>query len=110
VAQNKTVVVNEQTIVLGGSYDKEKKKLLLTANGDAIMQGRFPPMTPTQNLNANFEDMKFKGDCYFGSVIKVDALVLLLALYNRQNRARQISATSLSMAPSKKPCTFNQTH
>ncbi|MBB1362388.1 MULTISPECIES: hypothetical protein [unclassified Shewanella] len=69
VAQNKTVVVNDQTFVLGGSYDKANNKLLLTANGDPIMQGRFPPMTPTQNLNANFKDMKFKGDCYFGSVL-----------------------------------------
>ncbi|MBB1440153.1 hypothetical protein H5202_16010 [Shewanella sp. SG41-4] len=69
VAQNKTVVVNDQTFVLGGSYDKEKNKLLLTANGDPIMQGRFPPMTPTQHLNANFKEMKFKGDCYFGSVL-----------------------------------------
>ncbi len=69
MAQNKTVVVNDQTFVLGGSYDKANNKRLLTANGDPIMQGRFPPMTPTQNLNVNFKDIKFKVDCYFGSVL-----------------------------------------
>ncbi|MCL1113771.1 MULTISPECIES: hypothetical protein [Shewanella] len=69
VAQNKTVVVNDQTIIFGGIYDKEKKKLQLIANGDAIMQGQFPPMTPTQHLNAKYKGMAVKGDCYFGSVL-----------------------------------------
>ena len=69
VAQNKTVVVNDQTIIFGGIYDKEKNKLQLIANGDTIMQGRFPPMTPTQHLNAKFKGMAVKGDCYFGSVL-----------------------------------------
>lgn len=69
VAQNKTVVYKDKTFVFGGVYDKERKKLQLSANGDTIMQGVFPPMTPTQHLNAKIDDLSIKGDCYFGSVL-----------------------------------------
>ncbi|NKF49403.1 hypothetical protein G3R49_02250 [Shewanella sp. WXL01] len=72
VAQEKETNVNGETYVLGGQYDKDKNKLELTVNGEVVMQGRFPPYTPTQNLNATYEDVNFSGKCYFGSVLGDD--------------------------------------
>lgn len=69
VAQDKTVVIEGQTIVLGGQYDQRKNKLQLMVNGEVLMQGKFPPYTPTQNLKATYKEMSFAGECYFGSVL-----------------------------------------
>ncbi|QLE87064.1 hypothetical protein FLM48_19500 [Shewanella sp. Scap07] len=69
VAQEKTVEIEGQTIKFGGQYDEEKNQLKLTVNGEPLMQGRFPPYTPTQNFNAKYGDIRIKSACYFGSVL-----------------------------------------
>lgn len=47
----------------------KKNQLKLTVNGEPLMQGRFPPYTPTQNFNAKYGDIRIKSACYFGSVL-----------------------------------------
>ncbi|WP_394203768.1 hypothetical protein [Shewanella waksmanii] len=69
VAQEKTVEIEGKTIKFGGQYDEKKNELKLTVNGDTLMQGRFPPYTPTQNFNAKYQDIHIKSACYFGSVL-----------------------------------------
>ena len=69
IAQEKTVTVSGQTLKFGGKYDVKKKKLELTVNGDALMKGKFPPYTPTQNFKANYKELKIASSCYFGSVL-----------------------------------------
>ncbi|QYJ76088.1 MULTISPECIES: hypothetical protein [Shewanella] len=69
VAQDKKVAVEGVELTFGGSFDERKNLLVLKVNGDPIMQGSFPPYTPTQNLSAKYKDMNIKGNCYFGSVL-----------------------------------------
>ncbi|AZQ09392.1 hypothetical protein [Shewanella khirikhana] len=69
VAQEKKVAIDGVDLTFGGSFDERKNLLVLKVNGDPIMQGSFPPYTPTQNLNAKYKDMNIKGNCYFGSVL-----------------------------------------
>lgn len=69
MAQNKTVDIEGKSYVLGGSYDERKNELELFVNGDPVMKGKFPPYTPTLNLNANYSGMDIKTYCYFGSVL-----------------------------------------
>ncbi len=68
-AQEKKVAIDGVDLTFGGSFDERKNLLVLKVNGDPIMQGSFPPYTPTQNLNAKYKDMNIKGNCYFGSVL-----------------------------------------
>ncbi|RUO74182.1 hypothetical protein CWI80_02165 [Pseudidiomarina sediminum] len=68
-AQEKTIVHEGKTFVFGGQYDKKRNELQLTVNGDAIMKGKFPPYTPTQNLNAKYQETDISSHCYFGSVL-----------------------------------------
>lgn len=69
IAQEKTVTVSGQTLKFGGKFDTEKNKLELSVNGDALMKGKFPPYTPTQNFKANYKELKIASHCYFGSVL-----------------------------------------
>ncbi|WP_428775112.1 hypothetical protein [Vibrio sp.] len=69
MAQEKTVEVDGSVLKFGGSYHDKKNVLILTVNGDPIMQGQFPPYTPTQNLNANYKKLAVRSHCYFGSVL-----------------------------------------
>ncbi|WP_028764165.1 hypothetical protein [Shewanella colwelliana] len=69
IALEKTVEVDGTVLKFNGSYHDKKNILILTVNGDPIMQGRFPPYTPTQNLNANYKDFAVRSHCYFGSVL-----------------------------------------
>ncbi|QSX40147.1 hypothetical protein [Shewanella cyperi] len=69
IPQEKVVEVDGQTLKFSGSYSERKNILILTVNGDPIMQGSFPPYTPTQNLNAKYKDFAIKGNCYFGSIL-----------------------------------------
>lgn len=76
VAQEKTYVAEGVTMVFGGKYDVDHNQLELTINGDPVMRGSFPPFTPTQNLNTNFQGLQVSGDCYFGSVLSSEGGVL----------------------------------
>lgn len=69
VAQNKTVEVAGQKLVFGGTYDTARTALTLTVNGDPVMNGTFPPYTPTLNLNAEYHGLQLRSECYFGSVL-----------------------------------------
>jgi len=69
IAQEKTVEVEGVVLKFNGSYHDKKNILVLTVNGDPIMQGQFPPYTPTQNLKANYKDLAVRSHCYFGSVL-----------------------------------------
>ncbi|MCG9712880.1 hypothetical protein L1D40_05885 [Shewanella insulae] len=69
MALEKTVEVDGTVLKFNGSYHDKKNILILSVNGDPIMQGRFPPYTPTQNLKANYKDFAVKSHCYFGSVL-----------------------------------------
>lgn len=69
IAQEKTVEVDGTVFKFNGSFNDKKNLLTLSVNGDPIMQGSFPPYTPTQHLKANYKDFALKGNCYFGSVL-----------------------------------------
>lgn len=69
LAQEKTVEVEGTVLKFNGSYNEKKNMLIVSVNGDPIMQGRFPPYTPTQNLKANYKDLAVRSNCYFGSVL-----------------------------------------
>ncbi len=68
-AQEKTYEAEGVTLVFGGKYDVDHNQLELTVNGDPVMRGSFPPYTPTQNLNANYQGLRLSSNCYFGSVL-----------------------------------------
>ncbi len=68
-AQNKTVQVAGQKLEFGGVYDPRGKKLSLSINGDPVMNGSFPPFTPTLNMNAQYRGLAVRSECYFGSVL-----------------------------------------
>ncbi|GIU50630.1 hypothetical protein TUM4438_37340 [Shewanella sairae] len=69
VAQEKVVDVDGVTLKFNGSFDDEKNILILSVNNDPIMQGKFPPYTPTQNLKAKYKEIDVRSHCYFGSVL-----------------------------------------
>jgi len=69
IAQEKTVNVNGKVLKFAGNYDDKKRYLTLTINGDPVMQGKFPPFTPTQNFNAKYNEVALSSHCYFGSVL-----------------------------------------
>ena len=71
-AQDKTVSYQGKTLTFGGQYDKSRNELALTVNGDPLMKGRFPPYTPTLNLNADYQELDISSYCYFGSVLSRD--------------------------------------
>ena len=68
-AQDKTVAYQGKTFVFGGHYDQKRNELQLTVNGDPVMRGKFPPYTPTLNLQTNYQDVNIISNCYFGSVL-----------------------------------------
>lgn len=70
VAQAKTVEVDGKTITLGGEYWVKKNQLILFVNDEPLMRGKFPPYTPTLNLNATYEGVQLNSHCYFGSVLQ----------------------------------------
>jgi hypothetical protein len=53
----------------GGSYDASQSELTITANGAPIMRGKFPPFTPTLNLNGNYQGTALRAECYFSTVL-----------------------------------------
>ncbi len=69
VAQNKTIDSGGEKFELGGTYDPKGNDLTLTVNGDPIMRGRFPPFTPTLNLNATYKNQPVTASCYFGTIL-----------------------------------------
>lgn len=69
VAQEKVVDVDGVTLKFNGSFDDKKNLLILSVNNDPIMQGKFPPFTPTQNLKAKYKEIELRSYCYFGSVL-----------------------------------------
>ncbi len=68
-AQEKTVEVDGKVLTFNGSYNEDRGELTLIVNGEPLMKGRFPPYTPTQNFNANYQDLALRSHCYFGSVL-----------------------------------------
>lgn len=68
-AQEKTVEVDGKVLKFAGSYLEDNNKLILTVNGDPIMQGQFPPYTPTQNFSSTYQGLALRSHCYFGSVL-----------------------------------------
>jgi len=69
IAQEKTINVDGKVLKLSGSYNDKTHYLSLTINGDPVMQGKFPPFTPTQNFNAKYNEVALSSHCYFGSVL-----------------------------------------
>jgi hypothetical protein len=69
IAQKKIVEVAGQKLEFGGVYEPRGTKLSISINGDPVMNGSFPPFTPTQNLNANYKGLTVRAECYFGSVL-----------------------------------------
>lgn len=65
----KTYEAEGQKLVFGGIYHPDAKALTLTVNDDPVMKGRFPPFTPTQNLNGSYKNLKLSAHCYFGTVL-----------------------------------------
>lgn len=68
-AQEKDINIEGKSFRFGGSYNVDEKNLKLTINGEPLIQGRFPPYTPTQNFNTSYQDVPFSVHCYFGSVL-----------------------------------------
>ena len=69
IAQKKTVDIAGQKLEFGGTYDTRGNNLSITVNGDPVMNGSFPPYTPTLNLNAPYRGLKVRAECYFASVL-----------------------------------------
>ena len=69
IAQNKTVTVSGQKLEFGGVYEPRGNKLALSVNGDPVMNGSFPPFTPTLNMSAQYRGLPVSAECYFGSVL-----------------------------------------
>ncbi len=69
IAQKKTVEIGGQKLEFGGVYKPGDKYLSLSINGDPMMNGSFPPFTPTLNINAQYRGMTVRAECYFGSVL-----------------------------------------
>lgn len=68
-AQEKTIAYQGKTYVFGGQYDIKRNEVQLTVNGDPVMKGRFPPYTPTLNLNTSYQEVNVSSYCYFSSVL-----------------------------------------
>lgn len=68
-AQEKNISIEGKSFRFGGSYNVDENELKLTINGEPLMQGRFPPFTPTQNFNTTYQEVPFFVHCYFGSVL-----------------------------------------
>ncbi|TMO84707.1 hypothetical protein [Pseudoalteromonas spongiae] len=68
-AQEKTIAYQGKTYVFGGQYDTKRNEVQLTVNGDPVMKGRFPPYTPTLNLNTSYQEVNVSSYCYFSSVL-----------------------------------------
>jgi hypothetical protein len=68
-AQQKTLVVEGQTLELGGTYNETRNRLEISINGDPVMKSVFRNYNPTQNLNAMYKGLKVSSYCYFGSVL-----------------------------------------
>ena len=69
IAQKKTVEVAGRKLEFGGTYEPRGSRLSLTINGDPVMNGNFPPFTPTMNLNSQYGGLPVRAECYFGSVL-----------------------------------------
>jgi hypothetical protein len=69
LAQNKNVDVAGQKLELAGAYRTRSQDLSITFNGDAALNGRFPPYTPTLNLNTKYRDLDVRAECYFASIL-----------------------------------------
>ncbi len=68
-AQNKTVEVSGRKLEFGGVFDPRGNNLSLSINGDPVMNGSFPPYTPTLNMNTQYRGLEVRSKCYFGSVL-----------------------------------------
>ena len=68
-AAPKTYEAEGQKLVFGGTYLPREKELTITVNSDPVLRGRFPPYTPTQNLNGTYKNLQISANCYFGSVL-----------------------------------------
>jgi hypothetical protein len=69
MAVKKTHVAEGQTLVFGGAYLSDAKEVTITVNDDPVLKGRFPPFTPTQNLNGSYKNLQISAHCYFGTVL-----------------------------------------
>jgi hypothetical protein len=69
LAQSKNVDVAGRKLELAGSYQTRSQDLSITFNGDAAPNGRFPPYTPTLNLNTKYRDLDVRAECYFASIL-----------------------------------------
>lgn len=69
IATVKTYQHKGETLKFGGSYYPDNNKLILTINNDPVMQGQFPPFTPTQNFRTKYSEIPITANCYFGSVL-----------------------------------------
>ncbi len=68
-AVKKTYVAEGQKLVFGGIYLTDAKEVTITVNDDPVLKGRFPPFTPTQNLNGSYKNLQISAHCYFGTVL-----------------------------------------
>jgi hypothetical protein len=68
-AQPKTVEIDGQRYVFGGSYDPAGTDLTITVNGDPLLRGSFPPYTPTLRLASKYKESEVIAQCYFSSVL-----------------------------------------
>ncbi|MDB6063434.1 MAG: hypothetical protein JWM78_3537 [Verrucomicrobiaceae bacterium] len=68
-AQQKDIKIDDKSFRFGGSYNDKTNDLKLSINGEPLMQGKFPPFTPTQTFNTTYQDVPFSLHCYFGSVL-----------------------------------------
>ncbi|MDQ6627298.1 MAG: hypothetical protein M3Z29_02445 [Pseudomonadota bacterium] len=69
IAQRKSVEVAGQKIEFGGIFEPRGNNLSLSVNGDPIMNGSFPPYTPTLNMKAQYRGLAISAECYFGSAL-----------------------------------------
>ncbi len=69
IAQKKTVEVAGQKLEFGGVFEPNGNNLSLSINGDPVMNGSFPPFTPTLSINARYRGLSVRAECYFGSVL-----------------------------------------
>lgn len=69
LAQHKNVDIAGQKLELAGTYHTRSQDLSITFNGDAALNGRFPPYTPTLSLNTKYRDLDVRAECYFASIL-----------------------------------------
>ena len=68
IAQKKSVEVGGQRLELSGVFDG-RSSLSITINGDPVLNGRFPPFTPTLSLKSPYRGLAVRANCYFSSIL-----------------------------------------